>query len=218
MGSFNPFLLNQNLVMQITWHGLNCLRIQGKEVSIILDPYKENEGPKLPGWQADIVAISTEDLDSSKGGKEAFLIEHPGEYEIKGAFVYGHQWKREKTEGDSVLYRINLEEISIGHLGGLDRVVPNKALELLEGVDILFVPVGDPDLLSAKDAVEIVARIEPRIIIPMSYASKGIKKNLESPDAFYKELGKKPELVNKVKITKKDLPESEQLLYQIELS
>jgi len=222
LGPFSPFLLTPKSDMQITWHGLNCLRIQGKEVSIIVDPYKDKEGPKLPGWQADLVIISSELMDSSKGGKDAFLIEHPGEYEIKGAFVYGHRWKQEKAGSTgkdelAVVYRINLEDISIGHLGALDKV-PDKSIEMLEGVDVLFVPVGDKDLLSAKDAVEMVARIEPRVIIPMSFASKGIKKKLETPDAFYKELGKKPEQVDKLKIAKKDLPESEQLLYELEMS
>lgn len=204
--------------MQITWHGLNCLRIQGKEVNLIIDPYKDKEGPKLPRWQSDIVLVSSKTLDSSKGGKEAFVIENPGEYEIKGAFVYGKQWKKEKGEGTSVLFRVNLEGVAIGHLGGLDRVVPNNALEMLEGVDILFLPVGDPDLLSAKDAVEIISRIEPRIIVPLSIPSKGVKKKLEDPDKFYKELGKKPETLDKLKVTRKDLPESEQLVYQLELS
>lgn len=204
--------------MQITWHGLNCIRIEGKDVTLVIDPFKDKEGIKLPRWQTDIVAVSSDDLDSSKGGKAAFLIENPGEYEIKGAFVYGLQWKKEKTKGTSVLFRVNLEDLSIGHLGGIDRVVPNIALETLEGVDILCLPIGDKELLSAKDAVEIIARIEPRIIIPLSMAEKGFKKKLEKPDAFYKELGKKPEVINKLKIARKDLPESEQLLYQLELS
>ena len=204
--------------MQITWHGLNCVRIQGKEVTLILDPYTSTQGPKLPSWQADIVALSSPELDSSKGGKEAFRIEHAGEYEVKGAFVYGRQWKREKTEGTSILYRINLEDISIGFLAGIDKVMPSALLDLFEGVDILFVPVGDPNLLSAKDAVEIVARIEPRIIIPISYAAQGFKQKFEPIAAFYKELGKQPEVLDKLKISRKDLPESDQQLFELNLA
>lgn len=202
--------------MQITWHGLNCIRIQGKDVSIILDPFSDKEGLKLPRWQADIVAVSSEDLDTSKGGKDVFVIDTPGEYEIKGAFVYGLPWRKEKKDGTSVLYRLNLEGISIGHLGGIDRVIPSVALETLEGVDILFLPVGDPDLLAVKDAVEVIARIEPRIVIPMSFACKGIKKKLSAPDPFYKELGLKHEVVDKLKVTERDLPDTERLVYQIE--
>ena len=204
--------------MQITWHGLNCIRIQGKDVSLILDPYNENNGPKLPKWQTDIVIASGDNINTDKGGKEAFVIENPGEYEIKDVFIYGMQWRKEKGEGSTVLYKIKIDNITIGFLGGLDRVVPNIALEKLEGVDILILPVGDSELLSVKDAVEVIARIEPRIIIPTSTSEKGFKKKLENPDKFFQELGKKPEVVEKLKISQKDLPETEQLLYQLELS
>jgi L-ascorbate metabolism protein UlaG (beta-lactamase superfamily) len=204
--------------MQITWHGLNCARLQGKDVSVIIDPFQDKVGPKLPRWQADIVLVSSEELDESKGGKDSFTIAEPGEYEIKGTFVYGVNWKQEKGAGNTVLFRANVDGISVGHLGGLDRVVPNATLETLEGVDILLLPVGDPNLLSATEAVEVISRIEPRIIIPMSIPAKGFKQKLESPEKFYKELGKNPEVVDKLKITQKDLPEAEQLLYQIELS
>lgn len=204
--------------MQITWHGLNCIRIKGKEVSVIIDPYTDKNGPKLPGWQADILAISSSDLDDSKGGKEAFLIKNAGEYEVKGVFVYGRQWKREKQEEPSVLYRFNLEDVSIAHLGGIDRLAQNTDLQLFEGVDVLCIPVGDAEGLSIKDAAEIVARIEPRIVIPMSVSAKGFKQKLESIDTFMKEIGKKAETVDKLKVSRKDLPESEQLYYELELS
>jgi L-ascorbate metabolism protein UlaG (beta-lactamase superfamily) len=204
--------------MQITWHGLNCVRIQGKEVTVILDPYTDKDGPKLPSWKADIVAISSSELNGSKGGKEAFLIEHAGEYEIKGAFVYGREWKREKKEGKSLLYRLNLEDVSIGYLSGLDKIIPTALLDLFEGVDILFVPVGDPEALSVKDAVEVIARIEPRIIIPISIPAKGFKQKLESVETFYKELGKKPEILDKLKVSRKDLPETDQKLYELNLA
>jgi len=146
------------------------------------------------------------------------MIETPGEYEVKEAFIYGLPWRKEKSDGQSVLYRLNLEEISIAHLGGLDRVIPNQALEIFEGCDVVILPVGNAELLSAKEAVEVIARIEPRIIIPVDYDVKGLKVKREKPDAFLKELGLKAESVDKLKITSKDLPVDERKLYMIELS
>ncbi len=203
--------------MHITWHGMNCIRIQGKDVTIVLDPYAEGDGPKLPRWQADIVTVSSPESDDTKGGAGAFIINTPGEFEVKGAFVYGVEWKREKKEDKSVLYRINLEDISIAHVGGLDQVLSNQTLELLEGADILCLPVGDKDLLSVKDAVEVVARIEPRIVIPMSYAAKGFRQLAPVQD-FFKELGVTPQIQDKLKITRKDLPEEDRHVYQLELA
>lgn len=204
--------------MQITWHGINCIRIQGKDVTILMDPFSDNLGPKLPRWQADIVTASSDDIDTNKGGVGAFIIENPGEYEIKGAFIYGLPWKKEKTGSKSVLFRVNVEGISFAHLGSLDRNVPNSALEILEDVDVLFLPVGDPDLLSVKEALEVISRIEPRIVIPISIKSKGVKKKLNTADDFIKQLGIKAETVDKLKLQQKDLPETERLVYLFEAS
>lgn len=202
--------------MQVIWHGLNCIRLEGKEVSIVFDPYSANSGLKLSKAQADIVTLSVDEgLDAEAVGGEPFVIELPGEYEVKGAFIYGVPWKKEKEEGTGVLYRINVEDMSFGHIAPLDRVVPNAALETLEGVDVLFLPVGDPKQLSVKDAVEIISRIEPRIVVPMNYAMKGVKAKLEGPDAFLKELGMKAETVDKLKLQKKDLPADDRKIYLI---
>jgi L-ascorbate metabolism protein UlaG (beta-lactamase superfamily) len=79
----------------------------------------------------------------------------------------------------------------------------------LAGVDILMIPVGGNDSLDAKKAVEVVSQIEPRIVIPMHYAATGIKVALDSVEKFIKELGIKPREEEKLKISKKDLPQED---------
>lgn len=202
--------------MQITWHGLNCVRLEGKDCTVLLDPFGDDSGLKLPRSKVDIVTLSNEDLSADDVGGEPFVIDIPGEYEKSGVFVYGVPWTKEKSEGRGVLYRVNMEDLSFGHIAALDRVVPNAALETLEGVDVLFLPVGDPNQLSVKDAVEIINRIEPRIVVPVNYAIKGLKVKLNGPEAFLKELGQKAESVDKLKLTKKDLPTDTRPVYLIE--
>ena len=204
--------------MQISWHGLGCIRLQGKEVTIIMDPFAEKAGLKLPSFKADIVTLSSEDATDKKVSGQPFVIDIPGEYEMKGVFIYALPWRKQKSEENGLLFRVNIDNISIAHLGALDRVVPNVALEILEGCDILLLPVGDPNLLSPKDAVEVISRIEPRIVIPIVYKSKGVKITLQGPEAFYKELGATPEKVDKLKIQKKDLPVEERKVYQLAVS
>lgn len=202
--------------MQVIWHGLNCIRLEGKDVSIVLDPFSDDSGLKLSRAKADIVVLSADDgLDANAVGGEPFVIETPGEYEIRGAFIYGLPWKKEKSEGRGVLYRVNFEDLSFGHIAALDRVVPNAALEILEGVDVLFLPVGDPAQLSVKDAVEIISRIEPRVVVPMNYLTDGVKAKLQGAEPFLKELGMKSETVDKLKLVKKDLPTNDRKVYLI---
>jgi L-ascorbate metabolism protein UlaG (beta-lactamase superfamily) len=181
-----------------------------------MDPFGPDGGLKMSKAQADIVTISQEDMDPGQVAGEPFVVDVPGEYEVKGAFIYGLPWKRTKDDAKSVLYRVQLEDLSIGHVGSIDGTPTGDVLETLEGVDILIVPVGDEELLPAKVAAEIVNIIEPRIVIPVQYHVDGVKTKLAGPEAFLKELGIKPETVDKLKIIKKDLPTNERKVYLIE--
>jgi L-ascorbate metabolism protein UlaG (beta-lactamase superfamily) len=69
-----------------------------------------------------------------------------------------------------------------------------------------MIPVGGKYTLGAKQAVEVISQLEPRIIIPMHYKVPGLKIDIESLDAFVKELGLTPTKEEKLKISKKELP------------
>lgn len=203
-------------VMQITWHGFQCVRLQGKDVTVVMDPFGPESGLKLPRLQADIVTLSQEDLDPEQVSGEPFVVEVPGEYEVKGAFIYGLPWKRSADGAKSVLYRVQLEDLSIGHIGSIDAIPSGDVLETLEGVDVLIISVGDESVLPAKVAAEIVNIIEPRIVLPVNYQVDGVKAKRSGPEAFLKEMGIKPETVDKLKLTKKDLPANERRVYLLE--
>lgn len=189
--------------MQLSWLGNYSFKIQDKEVSVIIDPH---EG--MAKAQADIVLQSTADnkqltTDSIKG--EPFVIKTPGEYEVKNVFVYGVPAFRrgEKKQERTTIFLVEIDGITIAHLGDLGQDQLTEAqLETLEGADICIVPVGNG--LSAEQAVGIVNQIEPRIVIPM-----GAKKF----DSFIDEIGTKPETMEKLKISKKDLPQEDMKLF-----
>ena len=187
-----------------------------EDVSIVIDPFSADRGLKMPRSQADIVAVSQEDMDASEVPGEPFVIEVPGEYESKGAFIYGLPWKQEKSGERTVLYHLKVEDISIGHIGAIDRVPEGDVLEALEGIDVLIIPVGNEDILPAKVAAEIVNVIEPRIVVPVNYHVSGVKAKLSGPEAFLKALGGKGETTDKLKIVKKDLPTNERHVYLLE--
>jgi L-ascorbate metabolism protein UlaG (beta-lactamase superfamily) len=203
--------------MQISWHGFNCVRLQGKDVVVVMDPFSPDTGLKLSRSQADIVTLSREDLSADEVPGEPFVIEVPGEYEAKGAFIYGMPHKTK--DGQSVvIYRVNLEDISMGHVAGLDAVPSGDLLEMLEGIDVLFVPAGGDLGVTPALAAELVNTIEPRIVVPVDYHVSGSKEKRSGPEAFLKELGAKPETVDKLKLVKKDLPTDERRVYLIEQS
>jgi len=190
--------------MNITYFGATCFRLQNSQISILIDPLETKTGLKLPRMQNDMV-LFTHDKDS-KMSNQSFVINCPGEYEIKGSFVYGIGVSSGKD--GKTIYLIEVEGMKIAHLGNITSpTLSEKQLDKLDGVDILIVPVGGGNSLDSQKAIEIINSIDPRIVVPMNYMIKGLKSKVESIDKFKKESSAKYESVSKYKIAKKDLPQ-----------
>ncbi len=191
--------------MQISWFGEAGFRLQGKDATLIIDPPAASTGFSLGRPTADILALTQKDgRDAGGVYGEPFLIDSPGEYERKGVFVYGLHIP---SEPKRLHFRIEMEEMSFGHIADLDHPLEAEEIAQLEGVDILFVPVGGKTVLGAERATALISQIEPRIVVPMQYSVKGAKRDYAPVDQFLKEIGaKNVEPMDKWKIVKKDLP------------
>lgn len=193
--------------MIITWHGFNYFKLKTPQHSIAFNPYSLDKNIKFSKSNADLVLVtdSSKFDGDKKAGKGAFVVESAGEYEVDDIFVYGRQ-----TDSGHLIYLLNFEDIKIAFLGeyGHDDLA-NGDLELVEGSDILILPVAGGDLTTAKEANRLISQIEPRIVVPSCYKEGGGKSNSDSVDIFIKELGLKPEKADKFKIKKSDLPQDE---------
>ena len=121
--------------------------------------------------------------------------------------------------GLNTIYVIRMEGITLCHLGDFGQEsLEDEQVELIGGVDILFVPVGGKYTIDGKQAVSIVKQIEPKIIIPMHYKISGLSiEGLDGPQTFLKEVGIKPEEVDTLKINAKSLPVEEMKLITFKL-
>ena len=108
------------------------------------------------------------------------------------------------------MYRFEIGDMSFAHLGDLGHELSDAQLDRLEDVDVLFLPVGGAGVtIGAKQATDIVSRVEPRIVIPMHFRLPEFKETLEPVDKFIRELGAPKETAEKLKISKKDLIQEE---------
>ena len=198
--------------MQILWEGFNYFKLQNSQQTVLLNPYSLDKNISFSKIKADLALFSDPKyLELAKVKDEAFVIEAPGEYEVNEIFVYGH-----KINGQ-IIYLINFEDIKIAFLGEFGhQVLSEKDLELIEGADILILPVGGGDLTTAKEAVKIISQVEPRIVIPSCHQDGIGKLNADSVSLFVKEFGVKPETMDKLKISKKDLPQEDVKLIILE--
>jgi L-ascorbate metabolism protein UlaG (beta-lactamase superfamily) len=206
--------------MLLTWMGHSCFKLQDKTgpdgVTVVTDPFDKKIGLKPPSFEANVVTISHDHYDHSNAKAlrgQPFIIKNAGEYDIKGVAVQGieayHDEKKGGERGLNIIYRIEIDDISVSHLGDLGHALDNKQIEALAGTDILLIPVGGKYTLDAKQAVEVVNQIEPRMIIPMHYKTPGLKVDISGVDKFIKEIGLKPTEEEKLKISKKDLPQED---------
>lgn len=207
--------------MIITWLGHSCFKLQDKistdGVTVITDPFNKETGLKVPNCEADIITVSHDHFDHNNVKAlrgTPFIINCAGEYDVKNVLVEGidsyHDETKGADRGSNLIFRIEVDDISIVHLGDLGQALDDAQLEKLAGTDILLIPVGGKYTLDAKKAVEVISQVEPRIVIPMHYQVEGLKiEGLAGVDKFVKELGLTPSYEEKLKISKKELPSEE---------
>jgi L-ascorbate metabolism protein UlaG (beta-lactamase superfamily) len=204
--------------MDIVWHGLGSFSISGKpiagEVTLVTDPYENSVGLRFPRTlKASVVASSdksewannAEAIEGQGERKSPFLVEHAGEYEVSGIFVRGIDAPKKEGAAHSI-FRIVVEGIKIAYLGSIDRKLTNAEIGLLGEIDILIVPVGGGKVLDVKTANAVVSQVEPRMVIPSHYDTKGMNEKLANVEDFCKEIACAREDLNKLKMKKSALP------------
>jgi hypothetical protein len=205
--------------MIITYHGADFFKVSFGDTTIAVNPISKDSKLKSTRFGSDITLVSLNDPDhngadvTSRGDKESFLIKCPGEYEVSGVFIKGFLSKsnypstgsgRVGEERINTIYTVSLEGINLCFLGALsDKDLSAEVKEGIDGVDILFVPIGGDGVLDSAVAHKLAVQFEPKLIIPSHYGEVGDKNALKT---FLKEAGEesvKP--VDKLTIKKKDL-------------
>lgn len=204
--------------MEIVWYGHSCFRLSERSMaSVVCDPYDH----KIVGYdplklKADIVTVSyhTSEHNFTNAVKgDPHEITGPGEFEIGGVFVTGIQTnglsKKTTDNMRNTLYLFDYNGITVAHLGQINRVPTQTEVEDLGQVNVALVPVGDKESLNAAKAAEIIALLEPNIVIPMHYATPTSLIKLDPLSKFLKEMGiEKVEPVPSLKVTSlSSLPE-----------
>ena len=204
--------------MDIVWHGLGSFSISGKpiagEVTLVTDPYDNSVGLRFPRTLKASIVTSSDQSDwannresiEGQGERESpFLVDHAGEYEVSGIFVRGIQAPKKEGEAHTI-FRLVVEGIKIAYLGSIDRKLTNAEVELLGEIDILILPVGGGAVLDVKSANAVVSQVEPRMVIPSHFDTKGMKEKMANVEDFCKEIACAREDLNKLKVKKSDLP------------
>jgi L-ascorbate metabolism protein UlaG (beta-lactamase superfamily) len=187
--------------VDLSWLGHACFRLRGRDVTIVTDPFEGDDWGYPPvATTANVVTISNDHPHhagcSGIDGRPR-ILRGPGEYEIGGALIWGVRTSRRKDEanfgpGRNTAFVIQLEELTVCHLGDLaEAPLSPEELARIKDADVLLVPVGGNCTINATQAAEVVAQVEPKLIVPMHFATDETRGHLalDEIQRFCKELG-----------------------------
>ncbi len=200
-------------MVEVVALGHSAFKLIGKEIAVVCDPFHDDSvDPKWPRVEANVVTISHDHKDhNNRAGVRGDFIcfDSPGEYEIRGAEIVGiasyHDDKKGTERGQNTIFVYTIDDLKLCHLGDLGDTLTSDQIENIDGVDILFIPVGGVFTIDAKKAARVVADINPKVVIPMHYGDRTL--GLAGAEAFLSEIGKEPKRGTEVKFKKKDLAE-----------
>lgn len=193
--------------MVISFLGGQFFKVSFGDTTLAFNPISKQSKLKQSRFGADIALISVNHVDFNgvenvtHGGRTPFVIDGPGEYEVRNVTVRGLPSASSATEGSiNTIYLVMLEGIQLCFLGALSSgKLGSELIEALGSVDILFIPIVGGDVLNASDAHELSVKIGPHIVIPMQSSMGSLEK-------FLKEEGThKVKPIDKLTLKKKDL-------------
>ncbi|HEX7950631.1 MAG TPA: MBL fold metallo-hydrolase [Candidatus Limnocylindrales bacterium] len=209
--------------MELTWYGRTCIRIRGRDAVVVADPYQSVVGPTGRGISGDVVTFSHADdnpLPRAKGRRSrdgktllpsslenAFVLDGPGEYEVKEVLVTGVRTYRDDAHGaqsgKQTAFLIEVDGLHTIHLGEIGHLLSEEKLADIGSVDIACVPLGGS--LSPSQAAAMVAQLDPRIVVPMPICEDDAE-CAEALKRFFHEMGAEATTQPKVSVTATSLP------------
>ncbi len=179
--------------MEIIWHGYKCFTVKTKGGSIVVDPYSAELGLELSNLKADAI-IFTEEENKENNPKAVAdnpkIFNWPGEYEVAGIALNVRELplSPSKENKNPLLVTFEIDSIRVGYLTNLTMNITDEVFSQFGNIDVLIVPV-DQKKNDYKQFHAAMEEIEPRIVIPIYYATPGLNLELDAPGPFLKKAG-----------------------------
>lgn len=206
--------------MKITWFGHAAFLISsdsGKK--ILTDPYEAGSYGGALAYnpieeEADVVTVSHQHADhyhpqGLKGHPEIVTgsgTQTAGGIPFKGISTF-HDPSGGRDRGENTVFVFTVDDVTLCHLGDLGHVLSDELASEIGECDVLLVPVGGLYTIDAREATEIVAKLTPKIVLPMHFKTSKCGFDIAGVDDFLE--GKENvERINnfEISVTKADLP------------
>lgn len=200
--------------MKIKWLGHSCfLLTSASGVRLVVDPFNETVGYKVPSVEADIVATSHDHHDHNyvQAIKGNFRhINKPGRYSENGIEILGistfHDEAKGTKRGQNTVFKFTVDGVNICHCGDLGHVLSAEQAKELGPVDVLLVPVGGFYTIDPDEAAAVVKVLQPVVTIPMHFKTPVVDFPIVGVDKFLAKMGGGKELgKQELELTKETL-------------
>ena len=197
--------------MIIKYIGHSCFKILDDETgySIVLDPYRYGS---VPGF-GRIVDVASEVLCShghdDHAGSEHVTIEPKDEspFSVECIDTF-HDPEKGRLRGLNRIYVITNKKtgeklVHYGDIGEvLDDLLTEENLSLLKDADIALVPVGGVYTYNMLEALELIDRTTPKLVVPMHFRSEIAGFGLPNIDSIEMFMNKAAEKGKKLSIAR----------------
>lgn len=169
--------------MDITYYGKDNIKIITKNLAIQLNPQSQTK--------ADVLLLSQQSDENT----DAIVFDGPGEYEVRGVMLDGIS-----LGADNTAFTLSSEDMKFAYMTGKVSELTDKQVEAFGGVDVLAIAL---DSQPGDVSVKLINQIETRIVLPFNYSDEALA-------SFLKEIGGEADRLERLKLSKRDLPEDNQ--------
>ncbi|AFY71437.1 hypothetical protein Pse7367_3189 [Thalassoporum mexicanum PCC 7367] len=191
--------------LNLQWLGHMSFLINGNGNTILTHPFKPAGCTAFfpePKKQSDLVLISSRLLDEgyvTNLEKQTKLLYQPGAYSLINTNFQGIRMDHDRIGGKrfgmNVAWRWEQSGVSVLHLGGAAAPLAPDQRILIGRPDVLIIPIGGgPKSYNAQEAAAVVNSLNPKLVIPTYYRTRGANANCElgSIDDFLAQLPNTP--------------------------
>lgn len=180
--------------MRVDWHGQSGFTLDGEAATVFIDPWGDMSAAASRGMTWDYPAIvSPESTDllivthehSDHNGVEVITGEptlvrstagtHESPVGNVVAIASEHDDAAGTERGPNTIVVFDLDGIRVAHFGdfGQGALRPEQRAHL-DGIDLLFLPVGGGFTIGGAQAAEIAKNLAPSWVVPMHYKTPKI--------------------------------------------
>lgn len=187
--------------MRVDWHGQSAFTLDGEAATVFIDPFGDLSGWAGVEWNypaiqspdaVDLLIVTHEHRDHNAvetiSGEPALVRSLAGTHETPlgkvVAIASEHDEAAGTERGPNTIVVFDLDGIRVCHFGDFGQAAlrPEQRAHL-DGIDLLFLPVGGGPTLDGPTAAGIAKDLAPSWVVPMHYRTEKIN-FLDTEESF----------------------------------